>query len=82
MVKAAMDKWELHPSMVIIERCLGEGAFGSVFEGTAQGMAHASSPSCPSSQATPKVAIKLLSGGSFDLVCSIFMKLTVLIYCS
>ena len=31
------DAWELLPTNVIIEECLGEGAFGEVFKGIIKG---------------------------------------------
>ena len=71
VVKAAVDQWELHPSMVVVERRLGEGAFGTVYEGTAQGMAHPAPPSSASSSAMPKVAVKLLSGALWASVVSL-----------
>ncbi len=36
MVK--VDEWEIHPTLVIVDRRLGEGAFGDVFQGTVRGL--------------------------------------------
>ena len=57
------DAWELHPNNVIVEECLGEGAFGEVFKGIIKGAISNPKirPSLKNAICTT-VAVKLLKG--------------------
>ena len=54
-----VDEWEVHPTLVIVDRRLGEGAFGDIFQGTIRGLPGQRSPST-SRRNVGNVAVKLL----------------------
>ena len=56
-----MDEWELSPSEIIMDRCLGEGAFGEVYKGVLKGPVQCSKVPPSMRNTVPLVvAVKLL----------------------
>lgn len=55
------DEWEVPPSEIIVENCLGEGAFGEVYKGVLKGPITCSKVRPSQRKAVfTEVAIKLL----------------------
>lgn len=70
-----LDKWEIPANLVVIEKKLGEGCFGEVFQGVVKGPINNSKvqPSFKNAMC-PVVAIKLLKCEDMDLLyCCMWM---------